>query len=168
MKGADRVRDDKFPAERLLREYGDGLLRTCRAMLGDLSAAEDAVQDTFLRAWRGWARFRGDASEKTWLYGIAMNVCRSMLRRRHVTLPLDELDGALAFDPPEPSDGEVLRAVQSLEPKYREVVLLFYYHDMSTAEIAKTLGLKQSNVTARLTRARDQLRTKLKGWYFDE
>ena len=58
---------DSFPAERLLDNFGRELLRTCFAYLEDEALAEDALQETFLRAWRVWDRFEGRCSEKTWL-----------------------------------------------------------------------------------------------------
>ena len=66
--------------ERLMEEYGDGVLRQCLLMLGDRAQAEDAAQETFFRAWKSYGDFRGMSSEKTWLTAIAANVCRSLLR----------------------------------------------------------------------------------------
>lgn len=66
--------------ERMLREYGDGLLRMCYLYLKDRSLAEDALQETMLRAYQARASFEGRASEKTYLTAIAANVCRNMLK----------------------------------------------------------------------------------------
>ena len=62
--------------ENAMAQYEAPLLRLCCALLGDAALAEDAVQDTFVRAWRALPHFRGDSSEKTWLTHIAVNVCR--------------------------------------------------------------------------------------------
>lgn len=64
----------------LMEQYEKSLLRMCCVYLRDTSAAEDAVQESFLRAYRSMDDFRGESSEKTWLYSIAMNVCRDMRR----------------------------------------------------------------------------------------
>lgn len=157
---------DSFPAERLLDSFGRELLRTCFAYLEDEALAEDALQETFLRAWRAWDRFEGQCSEKTWLTGIAMNVCRSMLRKKRPIFLADLPE--CADTAPEPSDGTVLRAIHGLKPKYREVVLLYYYQELSQREIAQALHLSVPNVSARLCRGREMLRKALKGWYFDE
>ena len=69
---------DSFPAERLLDSFGRELLRTCFAYLEDEALAEDALQETFLRAWRAWDRFEGRCSEKTWLTGIVTSSKRSV------------------------------------------------------------------------------------------
>ena len=160
---------EKLPADRWLEQaikaHGDSLLRLCFLYLHDRMLAEDAVQETFLRAYKAYGRFRGDSSEKTWLTRIAVNVCKSALRRER-PLPLS--------DAPEGSyearfrDDTVLQAVCALPDKLREVVLLYYFPELSTPEIARMLHLPRNVVTARLSRARARLKTDLKGWYFDE
>lgn len=67
--------------ENAMAQYEAPLLRLCCALLGDAALAEDAVQDTFIRAWRALPHFRGDSSEKTWLTHIAVNVCRDLQRK---------------------------------------------------------------------------------------
>ena len=83
---------DKTAADRWLEQailtHGDNLLRLCFLYLHDRQLAEDAVQETFLRAYRGYGRFRGDSNEKTWLTRIAVNLCKSALRKER-PLPLD-------------------------------------------------------------------------------
>lgn len=151
--------------EQAVKTYGDNLLRLCFLYLHDRMLAEDAVQETFLRAFRSYGGFRKDSSEKTWLTRIAVNVCKTALRRER-PLPLSEA--------PESSyeaqfrDDTVLQAVCALPDKLREVVLLYYYQELSTPEIATLLHLPRNVVTARLSRARARLKTDLKGWYFDE
>lgn len=65
-------------------------------------------------------------------------------------------------------DDTVILAIRQLKPKYREVVLLFYYQELKVKEIAGILGISESAVTVRLTRAREQLKGKLERWYLDE
>lgn len=74
---------DESPKQRLtrlVRQYQTDLLRICYIQLHDTALAEDAVQETYLKAYRSMPAFRGDCSEKTWLMRIAVNVCRDMLR----------------------------------------------------------------------------------------
>lgn len=155
---------------RLLREYGDGLLRMCTLCLGgDVYLAEDAVQDTFIKAMGAWPSFRGVCSEKTWLTGIAINICRSYLRspwrRKRVEWePKEIADDRQGV----PCDDTLLRAVLALPVKYREVVVLYYYRQLKAKEVAEMLGVSVSAVTMRLTRARELLKKSLKGWYYDE
>ena len=90
MDRALRETDAREEIGRLMAEYGDGILRQCLLMLGDLSLAEDAAQETFVRAWQSYGGFRAEASEKTWITAISANVCRNLLRspwnRRRVDL----------------------------------------------------------------------------------
>jgi len=153
-----------------MQDYGTELYRICALMLRDASLAEDATQEAFLRAYQRQDGFRRDASARTWLVSIAMNVCRDMLRtpwHRHV----DRRDISLL---PEPSssgempDRTVLEAVMSLPPKLREAVLLRYDQGMKIQEIADSLGVSASTVKHRLNQANDRLRKRLAAWISDE
>lgn len=155
--------------EQAMADYGDGILRLCFLWLGDRSAAEDAAQETFLQAWRGRERFRGDSSLKTWLTGIALNVCRHQLRSPWRTRRVDwEAVGELAAPERTETDDTVFRAVASLPGKYRAVVVLYYYQGFSTAETAALLHPPAGTVSVRLKRARERLLPMLKEWYYDE
>ncbi len=156
--------------ERLMKQYGTDLLRLCAMMLKDAELARDAVQDTFIRAYRAMDRYRGEASEKTYLTAIAVNVCRDYLKsawsRHKSPVDLDRLpEEASAFDFP---DDTVLSEVMRLPRSYREVVLLRFYEDMKLSEIAKALHSPIGRVRTRLNRANAILREKLKEWYYDE
>ena len=74
------MQDGELDLERMVEHCGDRLLRTCALYLGDVHSAEDAVQDTFLRALQAKERFRGDCLPETWLTRIAVNVCKDYLR----------------------------------------------------------------------------------------
>ena len=152
-----------------MEEHGDHLLRLCTLYLGDRSQAEDAVQDTFLRALRAWPGFRGDCAVETWLVRIAINVCKRQLRSpwRLLRAPQESLD-SLRMEGPEPPDDTLVRAIQALPPKYREVIILYYYQEWKAWEIAQRLHVPVSTVTVRLSRARGLLRERLKGWYYEQ
>lgn len=154
----------------LVDDYGDELLRLCTLYLRDVQLAEDAVQEVFFSAYRHLHQFRGESGIRTWLTRIAINTCKNLSRGRtaHPVCSLDGLIETLSEEEPDLRDDTVLRAVLSLRPKYREVILLFYYRELRIREIASILRLPQSTVSVRLKRAREALRPKLKGWYFDE
>ena len=147
------------------------LLRTCYAYLGDAALAEDAVQETFLKAWKGFGRFQGASEEKTWLMRIAINTCKDMRRSawfRHTdrSLSLDNLpEGAEPFTV---RDDTLTRAVMALKPKLREVVLLHWYQQLSGDETAKALGVTRSTVYNRLEKARKLMRKELEVWYRED
>lgn len=163
--------DRQLHLERMMREYGTSLLRMCTLQLGDPSLAEDAVQDTFVKAYRRMSGFKGQSSERTWLTSIAINTCRdyqrsSWHRRVDGSLTPDDLPER-AYEA-ENTDCTVLTEVRKLKPRYREVILLRYYQDLKLCEIAKALNISLSSVKYRLRSAEKQLRKQLEGWYFDE
>lgn len=154
--------------EHMVYEYGDSLLRACVVYLRDPALAEDAVQETYLRAYVNYANFRGECAEKTWLTAIAINVCRSMLRnpwRKRVALTSAIAEIAGKYDMP---DTTVTEAVLRLPAKLREAVTLHYIQGMKLREIASALDMPIQTVASRLNRARKILRGELKEWYFNE
>ncbi len=153
--------------EELIDQYGDDIFRLCIAYLGDRQLAEDAFQETFLKAWKAQDRFRGESSPKTWLSSIAVNTCRDMLRSgwfrmQRRSQPIDQLLN-LSSPAPELLDSPVRAAVLGLPGKYREVILLYYDQNMKLKEIACFLHLPQDTVSTRLRRARKMLENTLKG-----
>lgn len=157
--------------ERLMAQYGDSLLRMCWSMLHDRELARDAVQETFLKAYRSRAALREGGTERAWLMRIAVNTCRDLRRSRWWRMVNRSVT---PDDLPEPAcdaeipDGTALAAVVSLPQKYREVILLHYYQQMPLAEIAQALDVPASTVRSRLMRAKEKLHRKLEGWYTDE
>ncbi len=161
VKGPDSRETREEALTRLVSEYQTPLLRTCYMYLKDAQLAEDAVQETFLKAYRTLPSFRGECSEKTWLTKIAMNICRDFLRGawlRHVDRRVTPEMLPEPAAPADAEDGELLAAVMNLPRRHREVILLYYYQEMSTQDIALALGLKRSSVSGRLQRARARLR----------
>jgi len=126
------------------------------------------AQEAFLRTYRSLGHWRRESTFSTWLFALATNLYCSELRRIPArTVALDEapeppdlrpVDGGLEE---ESRDRAVRRAVDSLPPKYREAVLLFYFHEMDIPSAARSLGLPEGTVKARLSRAREILRRKL-------
>ena len=158
-------RQERFT--RLVEAHGDRLYRLCLLLLSDPHLAEDAVQDTMLKAWRRLDDFEARASEKTWLTTIAVNVCRDYRRLCWYRRRLDSgelLEQIPAPPDAEPQDDEILRQVLALAPKYREPVLLYYWQQLTIPEIAALLHEKENTVSTRLRRARAQLKETLKGW----
>lgn len=168
--GPDRIQpenEDKDQAiERLVETYQTALLRTCFLYLHDQELARDAVQETFLKAYRSWDAFRGESSEKTWLTKIAVNQCRDEQKSawfRHVNrrVALDRLPPASV--PFAPREESLIADVMRLPKKLREVTILYYYQGMNVNEIAQALGIRHSSVSERLGRAREKLRDLLEG-----
>jgi len=164
----------------IMTRYRDKILSVAIDLLHNHADAEEIVQDTFVRAYRGLARFRGDASLATWLHRIAANLARNRYwyyfrRRRHATLSLDcglsdEGEGTfadlVAADAPSPvSDAEnsefttvVAECMEKLEPRHRKVLELRTLLNCSYDDIAQRLGLNVGTVKSRIARARASLR----------
>ena len=160
--------DNRAAIERMMTAYGGSLLRMCTLQLRDAQMAEDAVQETFLKAYRKLDSFRGESSELSWLTAIAIRVCRDIqrsawLRRVDRRVDIDTL--------PEPSrpedypDHTVIQEVMALPPKYREVIVLRYYQGLTMRGTADALHISLTAVKARLDRANNVLRDRLKEWY---
>jgi RNA polymerase sigma-70 factor (ECF subfamily) len=155
--------------ERIVRRWQGPLINLAYRFCRDRARAEEMAQETFLRAYRGLDRWRKDAVSSTWLFAMATNLYRSELRRIPAsTVSLDDvveprdsraIDGGLAD---KDRDSAVRRAVSALPPKYRDVLILFYFHDMDVAAAASSLGLPEGTVKARLSRGREILRGKLR------
>ncbi len=164
-----KVREERI--SRIMAEYGRELKRLCYLYLKDEGLAEDAVQDTFLKAYKALESFREESSEKTWIVRIAVNTCKDYLRTawfrrvdRRVALENLPEESCEAKNP----DHTVMQEIMRLPAKHREVILLRYYQEMEIAEIAVVLKIPEGTVKSRLGRARDKLAKTLERWYFDE
>ena len=150
--------DETF--ERVARTYGDMLYRVAYHALKNRADAEDVMQEVFVRLLRARPEFRDEEHAKAWLLRVgaccAADVLRAPWRRREG--PLD--DGLPAPEPP--GEGGVVEAVLALPAKYRTAVHLYYYEELSVAEIAAVLGKSEGAVKSRLFRARALLRRYLK------
>ena len=159
--------------DRLVTEYEMPLKRICFMYLRDMALAEDAVQETFLKIYRGLADFRGGSSMKTWVIRIGINTCRDMMRsawHRHTDRSVSPEDLQIpAEDNRDGEEAEALgKAILRLPARYKDVILLYYYQDMNQEEIAEALKTSVSSVSRRLKHAREKLRDVLKGGQDDE
>lgn len=149
-------------ADEIIKKYIDMVYRLALSRTKDKTHADDVVQEVFLRYISVKKEFESDEHIKAWLIRVTINCSNSIFESSWFkkTAPLDD---EIAFDTPEKS--EVYYAVLELPKKYRTVIHLFYYEDMSIAEIADCLGEKVSTVKSQLHRGREMLREKLKGGY---
>lgn len=161
--------NEKPDIRRIIADYGDALLRMCFLYLKDIRLAEDAVQDTLIKVYKNHSQFEGYSSEKTWIMRIAINVCKNYLRsswwrRIDASAILNNIPAVVS----ERSDDALISEIMKLSSKYKEVILLYYYQDMKIREIAETLQIPEATVSVRLKRAREKLKTQLKGWDYNE
>lgn len=154
--------------EEIVRRWQSPLINLAYRFCHDRGRAEEMAQEAFLRAYRGLSQWRKDAAFSTWLFALATNFYRSELRRTPAyTVSIDDVrepadsrasDGGLEDHD---RDMAVRRAVFALPPKYREALILFYFHEMDVPAAARSLGLPEGTVKARLFRGREILRGKL-------
>lgn len=162
----------KHRLEQWIAEYSDAIVRICFVYLRDRQQAEDAMQDTFLKAWRHMPQLdkQQDISEKAWLMRIAINTCHDYHRSkwfRHTDMrkALEDISPSVET---RPEDHALLMDVYELPEKYKQVILLYYYQEMTLEETAKILELSRSAVHKRLAKAREMLKGRLTGRDFDE
>lgn len=171
---AQQARDgDRAAFDALVRRYHPRLLRFAYRMLQHTPDAEDVLQSTFVRAYKGLGAYRPGGFFASWIYRIALNECRRKLRGRART-PLT-MDSAVQETPAGPdSDPQaaalmqdrnriVRDAVTSLPTIYREAILLFYFEGFAVEEIARATGVTLTAAKVRLHRGRARLGAALEG-----
>ena len=178
----ERARKGDAAALRMLiRRHDKYLYRVVRSVLADDNEAEDVIQETFIRAFRGLENFRGDANIRTWLTRIALNEAVRRRRRQRSTVDLGELHEREDRDPRRTSASSWLagdndperaaaqsqmrqileRAIDGLRAPFRTVLILRDVEEASVQQTAKLLGIRPETVRTRLHRARRLLREKL-------
>jgi RNA polymerase sigma-70 factor, ECF subfamily len=153
-------RGDQAALDQLFRGNQHALFTLCYGILGRVEDAEDAVQETFLRALRGLPSFRGDARFRSWLFRIALNVCLRWKATRRNTEALDETRAAGFAVSPEAialAHLRVTEALSCLRPPHRALVLLKEREGWSAAEIAAAMGWNEKRVYNELFKARRTL-----------
>lgn len=165
--GALRLKTDE-----IIDKYADMVYRIAVNETGNREDAQDIFQEVFLRLVRYHDRIANEEHLKAWLIRVTINCAKKQkgsfwnrkvaLVEKSVQEQSDERT-ANAYETVESVDSPVLLAVRELPEKYRSVVYLFYYEEMSIAQIGKLLGEKESTVKSRLYRAREVLKIRLKG-----
>jgi RNA polymerase sigma-70 factor (ECF subfamily) len=169
--------------EELVAKYERKIFNLIYRQIGDAEDAADLTQDTFVRAYQAYGRFRGESKVYTWLCQIALNACKNRFRQKDRQKPHqgpsldeplsdDESESRLREIPDLSSEPGLLferqelrvaveRAIDGLSPDYKEVILLRDIHGLAYQEIAEATGLTLEAVKTRLHRARLMLRRKL-------
>lgn len=164
---AQAQRGDALAFTQLVERYQRPVFNLCYRMLGDFYEAEDAAQETFLRAFNHLKKYDASRSFSTWLLSIAAHFCIDQIRKRRMALV--SLDDAPHLDPPDGAPGpeaalgqsemqsRVQRLLSALSAPDRAAVVMFYWYEFSYEEIAAALDLTVSAVKSRLHRARAAL-----------
>lgn len=162
-------RDDEKKLEALMDAYGTQVKHLCCLYVKDMSLAEDAAQETFIKAWRSLDRFRGECSERTWLMRIAVKTCRDLQRTAWFRrLDRRVVPEELPLSAPVPQEPALAQALLNLPARDRGVLLLRYYEQLSPEEIARLLQTPLNPIRSCLARAKKKLKQTLEGWNDDE
>ena len=159
---------DKARFTNAVEQYQAMVYRTALHALGSPQDADDAVQEVFLRLFHHRGDFESREHLRRWLLRVTVNYCRDLLKspgqKRRVSW--EEVPEIPVFDRPEQET--LYREVMALPEKYRTVLNLFYYEELSVREIGELLGVETSTVTTRLARARRRLKERLGEDWQDE
>ncbi|MBM6618768.1 sigma-70 family RNA polymerase sigma factor [Bacillus suaedaesalsae] len=156
--------------EEVMNQYGNDVLYLAFSYVKNYEMAEDLAQDVFIRFYEKIDTFRGEASYRTWLYRITVNRCKDYLRswNYNKTFLNDKIVDFVKGNASSPEqivvsndeNEELTMHVLSLPVKYREVIYLYYFQEMSLQELSDCLIINISTVKTRLTRAKELLREK--------
>ena len=161
---AQAQRGDRRAFGELVSLNRAGVINVVYRMCGDASLAEDAAQESFIRAWQSLPNYRPCSPFRNWLYRIAVNVALDVLRRERETVNVDDVALASPASGPEgvveriERREMVRRAVLSLPPASRAVLVLREYEGLAYREIAAALDIPVGTVMSRLNYARTRLR----------
>jgi len=160
------LQGDQQAFAQLVSRYQRQVYNLAYRMLGNAEDAEDAAQEAFLRAYVALSTFQLGRKFSSWLLAIASNLCVDLLRRRrYAWMSLEDISFRLASPAEEPARdvlrqeqaGQIQHLLSRLPEKYRLVLILRYWYDLSYEEIATTTGLTLNTVKTRLHRARNML-----------
>lgn len=157
--------------QRVMEEYAGYLVQLSYLYVKDVQLAEDVVQETFIKYFKSPEKFEQRASLKTYLSRIvihkSLDYLRSWKARRRIILKLVQHDTKAFIATPADAmqhkleQTTLMQHVLALSLKYREVIILFYYEEMTSLEIAELLGMSENTVKTRLRRAREQLKRRM-------
>jgi len=169
-----RAKAGDIPAfEQLYRQYSARIYNFARQLVGSADDAQDATQETFVKAWNALPGLRKEATFGVWLHRIALNVCRDLGRRESMEAPAEIRESSFGNHDTNELSGRIVaseindavhKAIESLSPEHRLVVVMHHVEGLDISAIAEILGISKGTVMSRLARARETLRRKLSAY----
>jgi RNA polymerase sigma-70 factor, ECF subfamily len=162
-----RASNKRDMLEELMNEYGKDVYLLAFSFVKEKGLAEDISQEVFIKCFNSIAQFRGEASIKSWIYRITVNTSKDFIKKKSykvLKLPKSFFENSQQNESSEDvvlkksQNDQILHCVLQLPIKYREAIVLHYFHDLKITEIAEALGMNTNTVKTRLTRGRDALR----------
>ena len=145
-------------------DYGNMLYKIAFLYLGNKSDSEDVLQDVFTKYLCGKYKFKNAEHEKAWFIRVTQNKCLDYLKklgRKNVSIDDKEITDTYSYDE---TVQDIISKVVALPPKYKTVIILYYYNDYSVEKISETLKLSESAVKKRLQRGREILKIELEDY----
>ena len=164
--------------EKIMDDYGDGVKRLVYTYVKNEADTDDVTQEVFLTIYQKLDSYKGESSFKSWLYAIAINESKDHLRSwkyrserlieklketSHTWGAYHERENPLNHILKQSESEELFSELMNLSLKYREVLILYYFKELSTKEIAYALNLKEATIRTRLSRGREKLKSIVQG-----
>lgn len=149
-----------------IKKYGDMVYRIAMNQMKNGSDADDVFQEVFIKWMQHHEEFHNDEHEKAWLIRVTINQCKTVLKSSWYSKTEEigeELENTLCYTDTVQEEGVLDTVLQKLPEKYRIVIHLFYYEELSILQISQTLKEKESTIRTQLTRARRKIKQLLKG-----
>ncbi|WP_144476311.1 sigma-70 family RNA polymerase sigma factor [Bacillus thuringiensis] len=170
---AFEIEDKELLIDEIMNKYGQEVLQLVYSYVNNKEVAEDLTQDIFVKCYKSLHTYKGNSNLKTWLWRIAINHCKDYLKSWYnKKVIVTEYDFTYMESQKESveqtviqnaEDRELASAVMNLPIKYREVIYLFYYEELSIKEIAIVIDVKENTIKTRLKKAKELLKKGLEG-----
>jgi RNA polymerase sigma-70 factor (ECF subfamily) len=167
---------DKAAIEMFVHQYETAVFQLALSVVGDAAEANEITQETFIAALRSLPNYQERQSFKAWLFTIALNHSRNHLRKhkilerlRTTLTAIFQIEAQKQVSPEEAviqneKEARIWDSLNQLDERYRTVVILRYFHELSIAEISQILSVNEGTIHSRLHSAREKLRSVLKNW----
>lgn len=170
---AFEIEDKELLIDEIMNKYGQEVLQLVYSYVNNKEVAEDLTQDIFVKCYKSLHTYKGNSNLKTWLWRIAINHCKDYLKSWYNKKIIVTEDDFTYMESQKESveqtviqnaeDRELASAVMNLPIKYREVIYLFYYEELSIKEIAIVIDVKENTIKTRLKKAKELLKKGLEG-----
>lgn len=160
------MRNEEEPDKRrvlntLMTDYGDDLKRLAYLYVADLAESEDITQEVFIKCYHQLEQFRHESSYKTWLIRMTINQCKDYKKSWSARNIFYRKEIPETSYIPKQSNDDILHELAALAHKYKEVLILYYYEELTMREIGEVLGIKHNTVKSRLLRGKKLLKERL-------
>ncbi|COE00984.1 sigma-70 family RNA polymerase sigma factor [Bacillus cereus] len=165
---AFEIEDKEDLIDEIMNKYGQEVLQLVYSYVNNKEVAEDVTQDIFVKCYKSLQTYKGNSNLKTWLWRIAINHCKDYLKSWYNKKVIVTEDDFTYMESQKESveqiviqnaeDSRLASAVMSLPIKYREVIYLFYYEELSIKEITTVIEVKENTIKTRLKKAKELLK----------